>query len=476
MKYLVLGGGVAGVCCAEELCRLCPTDEVTIVSAYRTLKGASVIARITPFIEQIAVEERRLDDERHGNLHFVQGSAVHLDSARKASSVRLASGESLAFDRLCIATGAGPIHLPGSDSNGAVLTLRDTHSIAALAQRLRSARHVAVIGNGGIALELIYSLRGLNVSWVVRHAHIGDAFFDADAARFLLDTLQGCQGSVSAPAMDGAEGSCVEGGAVGGSDATAGSGVAQARQREGPPGALLGHAVGPTWIKHLAHGQRGGALTLHLGCEVERVSRGTAPGDPGGPWPVALELSDGRWVCADVAVAALGVTPSTEWLGPELERGRDGGIKVDTRMQTSLAGVFAAGDACSAPDFDTPDSQWFQMRLWTQARSQGIHAAHAMAGVEEDTASSMAFELFTHVTSFAGLKVVLLGRYNGQGLENEPEADLISFSRTTPPDPSQARRGDLEEAVEHLILDRLDVGAYGPSLLDPNFELDHVFD
>lgn len=42
MKYLVLGGGVAGVCCAEELCRLCPTDEVTIVSAYRTLKVGSL--------------------------------------------------------------------------------------------------------------------------------------------------------------------------------------------------------------------------------------------------------------------------------------------------------------------------------------------------------------------------------------------------------------------------------------------------
>lgn len=94
----------------------------------------------------------------------------------------------------------------------------------------------------------------------------------------------------------------------------------------------------------------------------------------------------------------------------------------------------------SHPSAPVPHLPTSQITL-NQARSQGIHAAHAMAGVEEDTASSMAFELFTHVTSFAGLKVVLLGRYNGQGLENEPEADLISYSRTTPPDPSQARRG-----------------------------------
>lgn len=30
--------------------------------------------------------------------------------------------------------------------------------------------------------------------------------------------------------------------------------------------------------------------------------------------------------------------------------------------------------------------------------------------------------------------------------------------------------------MENLILDQLDVSSYGPALLDPDFELDHVFD
>lgn len=38
MRYVVVGGGVAGVCCAEELCRLCPEASVTLVSADRVLK------------------------------------------------------------------------------------------------------------------------------------------------------------------------------------------------------------------------------------------------------------------------------------------------------------------------------------------------------------------------------------------------------------------------------------------------------
>lgn len=101
---------------------------------------------------------------------------------------------------------------------------------------------------------------------------------------------------------------------------------------------------------------------------------------------------------------------------------------------------------------------------------------------------------FTHATRFLGKKVILLGLYNGQKLEAVPPADVITYSRVLAPasdDSSFVRvllargrvRGavmigetDLEEAFENLILDGLDVGGYGPALLDPDIELDHVFD
>ena len=35
---------------------------------------------------------------------------------------------------------------------------------------------------------------------------------------------------------------------------------------------------------------------------------------------------------------------------------------------------------------------------------------------------------------------------------------------------------DLEETFENLILDGLDLSRYGPDLLDPDIELDHMFD
>lgn len=39
MRYLVIGGGIAGVCCVEEVCRLSNvSDSVTLISAGRVFK------------------------------------------------------------------------------------------------------------------------------------------------------------------------------------------------------------------------------------------------------------------------------------------------------------------------------------------------------------------------------------------------------------------------------------------------------
>lgn len=89
---------------------------------------------------------------------------------------------------------------------------------------------------------------------------------------------------------------------------------------------------------------------------------------------------------------------------------------------------------------------------------------------------------------------MLLGLYNGQKLDHEPPEDVVMYSRSLDagaPGSTFVRvvllRGrmqgavligdtDLEETFENLILDGLDLSGYGPALLDPDIELDHVFD
>ena len=108
---------------------------------------------------------------------------------RTPQALLLGSGGRLPYDKLCICAGARPKQLPPAvfraSANGAaaangspaasnaqhaeqaqrdaelaalqqrVLTIRDTDSVARLAARLRRSRRVVVVGNGGIALELM---------------------------------------------------------------------------------------------------------------------------------------------------------------------------------------------------------------------------------------------------------------------------------------------------------------------------------
>ena len=96
---------------------------------------------------------------------------------------------------------------------------------------------------------------------------------------------------------------------------------------------------------------------------------------------------------------------------------------------------------------------------------------------------------FTHITHFFGQKVILLGLYDGQRLEGEPEEDVVMYTRAT--EETFVRvlllRGrlqgavlvgetDLEEVLENLILSGIDLTRYGPEILDPEVDLEDYFD
>jgi NADH-dependent peroxiredoxin subunit F len=54
-------------------------------------------------------------------------------------------------------------------------------------------------------------------------------------------------------------------------------------------------------------------------------------------------------VALDGVFVQIGLVPNTEWLKGAVEMSRHGEIIVDARGQTSLPGVFAAGDATTVP-------------------------------------------------------------------------------------------------------------------------------
>ena len=356
--------------------------------------------------------EKSLDSLPYPNLHWIQGIATSIDPEHKRLFVQHTNTKTttstftlpLEYDKLCICTGARPkrvLHNPH------VMVLRDTDSVQALAHRLTDARHVAVVGNGGIALELAHALRGLDVTWVVRHGHIGDAFFDVDAAQFFLEELEQerkCDRGASAVTVVTVQAVPPKDGAL----------QAEPQQQDKNENStdddVMGHAVGPAWTTSLPSGPSNdkGTFTIKRSVDVVAITSTNEKNvkEENDNFPFHVTLSDGSTLSTDVVISVIGVEPAVEWVPAQAERHpRDGGLVVNAAMETTMRGVFAAGDACTMTWAVTASPHWFQMRLWSQARAEGVYAAHCMAGVVEEVGSGMAFEVFTHVTRFLGKKV-----------------------------------------------------------------------
>lgn len=128
----------------------------------------------------------------------------------------------------------------------------------------------------------------------------------------------------------------------------------------------------------------------------------------GTDWPVYLLLSNNKCFGADLIVSATGVIPNADTIeAPQLAVAPDGGILVDRYMRTSLPGVYAAGDVCTA-GWERAEL-WFQRRLWTQARQMGHWAATCMAThwtAQPDPLADARFDIFSHVTRFFGYRLI----------------------------------------------------------------------
>jgi NADPH-dependent 2,4-dienoyl-CoA reductase/sulfur reductase-like enzyme len=91
----------------------------------------------------------------------------------------------------------------------------------------------------------------------------------------------------------------------------------------------------------------------------------------------AVRTDQGRYE-TDCVVVAIGVVPNTAWLeGSDIELDQGGGIIVDESLNTSAHEVFAAGDCAAVRWFDgsrRPE------QLWYTARDQGRNAGRRLLG------------------------------------------------------------------------------------------------
>ncbi|RXN05140.1 pyridine nucleotide-disulfide oxidoreductase domain-containing 1 [Labeo rohita] len=186
--FVIVGGGIAGVTCAEQIASQFPSDEVYLLTASPLVKTVTNFKQVSKTLEEFDVEEQPSSvlEEKYPNLKVVQ-SAVKLLRA-KEHLLQAENGQTFHYKKLCICSGARPKLL--TQDNPHVLGIRDTDSAQEFQKRLSKAKRIVVIGNGGIALELVYEVEGCEVIWAIKDKAIGNTFFDAGAAQFLIPSLE----------------------------------------------------------------------------------------------------------------------------------------------------------------------------------------------------------------------------------------------------------------------------------------------
>ncbi|KAL1123705.1 hypothetical protein AAG570_001478 [Ranatra chinensis] len=456
--YVIVGGGIGGVSCAEALSIITPDESVILVTASPTVKAVTNVVPLTKMAAKFDVEERSVQEMSGSipSLKVIEDRIVRLDPER--CSVHTESGKIVRYKKLCLATGASPRLIGGACTF--VIGIRDTDSVENFRKRIEQSRRVMVVGNGGIATEIVHEVRGVDIVWAIKDNHISATFIDPGAAQFFQSALKK-EGATEEKTY-----------------------VKRLRYKTtGDSGSGGGAALGPDWHSKVnLHGPlEDSGITVEYCCEVLEIRE-----TPGKEWPVEVELTNKKVYGVDFIISATGVVPNVEIPGAKFEKMDDGGIKVDWKLETSIGGIFAAGDACSA-GWDLA-AHWFQMRLWTQARHMGAYVARAMFHTlhGEELYQDFAFEMFTHVTKFFGMKVVLLGLFNGQRLDNDYEL-MVRVTRGVEYVKLVIKDGrlqgavligetDLEEMCENLILNQLDLTDFGEDLLNPDIDIEDYFD
>jgi NADPH-dependent 2,4-dienoyl-CoA reductase/sulfur reductase-like enzyme/nitrite reductase/ring-hydroxylating ferredoxin subunit len=303
-RIVIIGGGAAGLACANELRRLGFSGSIIMLSADsdppcdRPNLSKDYLAGTAP---EEWLPLRPADWYSDNNIELRLSTPVtRIDP--EARTVHCASGENIHFDKLLIATGSEPNRLmtPGFDGEK-VFTLRSIADARAIAAQATPGSRAVVIGASFIAMEAAAALRarGAEVDVVaVEHVPFDRVF-----------------------------------------------------------GIALGEYI--TGI-HQRNGVR-----FHLGCVASGYDGRT------------VTIANGEQIEADFVVVGIGVQPRTD-LARSAGAEVDNGILVDAFLETSVPGIYAAGDIASYPDAATGER--VRIEHWVVAERQGQVAAANMVG------------------------------------------------------------------------------------------------
>ncbi len=195
MKLVLVGNGLAGMRCLEDLLDMAPERyEITVIGEepwgnYNRIMLSPVLSG-DKTIEDIMLHSHAWYSEKGIQL-IADDPAIKIDRPRK--QVHTQKGMVVNYDRLILATGSKPFIPPiaGTDLKG-VMSFRDIYDVNQMLEYSKNKKNAVVIGGGLLGLEAAYGLkrRGMNVTVLHLMDRIMDRQLDSRASQMLRHSIE----------------------------------------------------------------------------------------------------------------------------------------------------------------------------------------------------------------------------------------------------------------------------------------------
>ena len=191
--YLIIGSGIGGASACEGIRRHDKRGSVTLIGAEafppykRWILSKSFLREKNPQLKKL----QELD-ERWYSAHKIEtrfGTVVTQFNIDRRLAV-LANGESIEFNKACLAMGSRPVRPPVAGVGlGNVIYLRTLRDALALKEMANLEKSLMVVGGGLLACEAAASLRmmKLKVGLMHRDSYLLNRYIDPETGAWLTD-------------------------------------------------------------------------------------------------------------------------------------------------------------------------------------------------------------------------------------------------------------------------------------------------
>lgn len=196
IKYLIIGGGIAGTTAAETIRQRDTTGSIAIVSDEpHRLYSRIILSKPNFFLGKLPFDSVWLKTHewyREQNIALLAGKkAVGLD--RFAKKITLAGGKEIQYEKLLLAVGGQPRTYPVRN-----LAAEDTfylHGLDdadAIIEKIKTAKRALIIGGGFISFEMCDLLRtaGISVDLIIRNNYFWEHTMDKTGSQIIEQALQ----------------------------------------------------------------------------------------------------------------------------------------------------------------------------------------------------------------------------------------------------------------------------------------------